>query len=136
MANRKPVRPARRGAALLLGIVLPAASLPAQACDPEAMNAELTAVCRAALDPAGAWARALLPRLAAEEAAALEAALGAAARACEAGDPASGARQAAEIARHAGRVEARLGAVEGARLALAAPPMAEGGGQAPRCAAR
>jgi hypothetical protein len=42
-----------------------------------------------------------------EEARALAAALTAAGDACDVGDPAAGARQAVEIARLAGRIEAR-----------------------------
>lgn len=80
---------------------------PAIACDPDAMNQEITALCRAALDPAAEIARGAMPLASAEEARALEAAITAAGDACDVGDPALGARQAVEIARLAGRIEAR-----------------------------
>lgn len=81
--------------------------LAARACDPEAMNQEITAICRAALDPAATIARAALPRASAEEAQGIEAAILAAGDACDIGDPLAGARQAVELARLAGRIEAR-----------------------------
>ena len=93
--------------AALLAFALVAAPPLARACDPEAMNQEITEICRAALDPAAAIARAVLARATPEEARALTAALVAAGDACDVGDPAAGARQAVEIARLAGRIEAR-----------------------------
>jgi hypothetical protein len=93
--------------AVLLGLALVAAPPLARACDPEAMNQELTAICRAALAPAAEIARAVLARATPEEARMLNAAITAAGDACDVGDPAAGARQAVEIARLAGRIEAR-----------------------------
>jgi hypothetical protein len=93
--------------AALLALALVAAPPLARACDPEAMNQELTEICRAAFDPAAEIARAVMARATAEEARALAAALTAAGDACDVGDPAAGARQAVEIARLAGRIEAR-----------------------------
>jgi hypothetical protein len=96
----------RLGAAPL-ALALLAAAPPVRACDPEAMNQEIAAICRAALDPAAEIARAVLPRATTEEARAIEAAILAARDACDVGDPAAGARQAVAIARLAGRIEAR-----------------------------
>lgn len=93
--------------AALLALALVAAPPLARACDPEAMNQEVTEICRAALDPAATLARATLARATADEARAIEAAIIAATDACDVGDPAAGARQAVEIARLAGRIEAR-----------------------------
>lgn len=93
--------------AALLAVALVAAPPLARACDPEAMNQEITEICRAAFDPAAEIARAVLARATPEEARALTAALTAAGDACDVGDPAAGARQAVEIARLAGRIEAR-----------------------------
>ncbi|MBW6400617.1 hypothetical protein KPL78_22350 [Roseomonas sp. HJA6] len=95
-------------AILLAGLVLAAPPL-ARACDTEAMNAELTAVCTAALNPATSWAEAVRGQANATEAAALDRALTAARAACDTGDPAAGALEAARIARLAGRIEARAG---------------------------
>jgi hypothetical protein len=93
-------------AALLAALLLAAPPL-ARACDPETMEREITEICRAALDPATVVARAVLARATPDEARALTAAIVAAGDACEVGDPAAGARQAVEIARLAGRIEAR-----------------------------
>jgi hypothetical protein len=93
--------------AALLALALVAAPPLARACDPEAMNQEITEICRAAFDPAAEIARAVLARATPDEARALTAALTAAGDACDVGDPAAGARQAVEIARLAGRIEAR-----------------------------
>jgi len=93
--------------AALLALALVAAPPLARACDPEAMNQEITEICRAAFDPAADLARAVLARATPEEARALTAAITAAGDACDVGDPAAGARQAVEIARLAGRIEAR-----------------------------
>lgn len=91
----------------LLALSLLAVPPLARACDPEAMNQEVTEICRAALDPAANLARALLARATADEARAIETAIIAATDACDVGDPAAGARRAVEIARLAGRIEAR-----------------------------
>jgi hypothetical protein len=91
----------------ILALALIAAPPLARACDPEAMNQEITEICRAAFDPAAEIARAVMPRATPEEARTLAAALTAAGDACDVGDPAAGARQAVEIARLAGRIEAR-----------------------------
>ncbi|WP_137179648.1 hypothetical protein [Roseomonas sp. AR75] len=93
--------------AIVLAALLVAAPPLARACDPEAMEAEITAICRAAVDPAAAIARAALPQATADEARAIAAAILAAGDACDVGDPVAGARQAVEIARLAGRIEAR-----------------------------
>jgi hypothetical protein len=93
--------------ALILALLLVAAPPLARACDPEAMEAEITAICRAAVDPAAEIARAALPRASAEEARAIQAAILEAGDSCDVGDPAAGARQAVELARLAGRIEAR-----------------------------
>lgn len=87
----------------------------ARACDMEAINAEMTTICRGALNPTRAAAEALLGQLPAAEKAALVAALTRAGDACETGDPAQGAREAAGIMRLVGHLEARLG--------LAPPPI-------------
>ena len=81
----------------------------ARACDTEAMNAELTAVCTAALRPALSWATAIRAQATAAETAAIERAITTATAACETGDPAAGAAEAVRIARLAGRIEARAG---------------------------
>jgi len=94
-------------AAALLAVALVAAPPLARACDPEAMNQEITEICRAAFDPAAEIARAVLARATPDEARALTDAITAAGDACDVGDPAAGARQAVEIARLAGRIEAR-----------------------------
>ncbi|MEO3474676.1 hypothetical protein AAFN86_22615 [Roseomonas sp. CAU 1739] len=96
---------------LLAGLVLAAPPL-ARACDTEALNAELTAVCTAALRPATAWAAALRAQATAVEGAALDRAIAAATAACETGDPAAGAAETVRIARLAGRIEARTGQAE------------------------
>lgn len=96
---------------LLAGLVLAVPPF-ARACDTEAMNAELTAVCAAALRPAASWAAAARAHATAAEAAALDRAVAAATSACETGDPAAGALEATRIARLAGRIEARAGIPE------------------------
>ncbi|CAH0290287.1 hypothetical protein [Roseomonas sp. CECT 9278] len=98
--------------AAALAALLVAAPPLARACDTEAMNAELTAVCRAAFTPAAAWAGAVRAQASAAEAAALDRALALANEACATGDPAVGAREATRIARLAGRIEARSGSAE------------------------
>jgi hypothetical protein len=98
-------------AAALAALLLAAPPL-ARACDTEAMNAELSAVCRAALAPALAWAAAARAGASAAEAAALDRAITRATESCATGDPAAGAQEAARIARLAGRIEARSGTPE------------------------
>ncbi|MBB5689510.1 hypothetical protein FHS88_001635 [Roseomonas alkaliterrae] len=94
--------------ALLAALILTTPPL-ARACDSEAMSAELTAVCTAALHPSAEAARAVRDAASAAEAAALDRALARATEACATGDPAIGAAEAARIARLAGRIEARAG---------------------------
>lgn len=98
-------------AAALATLLLAAPPL-ARACDTEAMNAELSAVCRAALAPALDWAGSARASATANETAALDRAIAIATEACATGDPAAGAREAARIARLAGRIEARSGHAE------------------------
>ncbi|BDG70660.1 hypothetical protein [Roseomonas fluvialis] len=98
-------------AAALAALLVMAPPL-ARACDTEAMNAELTAVCRAALAPALDWAGAARATATANEAAALDRAIAIANEACTTGDPQAGAREASRIARLAGRIEARSGSAE------------------------
>jgi hypothetical protein len=98
--------------AVALAVLLVGAPPLARACDTEAMNAELTAVCRAAFTPAADWAGAVRAQATAQEGAALDRALAVANEACATGDPAAGAREAVRIARLAGRIEARVGSVE------------------------
>lgn len=98
--------------ALALAALLLAAPPLARACDTEAMNAEMTALCRAALTPAAGWAGAVRAQASATEATALDRALALANEACATGDPAVGAREATRIARLAGRIEARTGSAE------------------------
>ena len=94
---------------ILLAALVVAAPPLARACDTEAMNAELTAVCTAALRPAMSWATTIRAHATAAEAAAIERAITTATAACETGDPAAGAAEAVRIARLAGRIEARAG---------------------------
>lgn len=93
---------------LLAALVLAAPPL-ARACDTEAMNAELTAVCTAALRPALDWAGVVRVQASVAESAALDRAIAAATTSCETGDPVAGAAEAVRIARLAGRIEARAG---------------------------
>ena len=95
-----------------------AAAGPAGACDPEAMNEQLTAVCSAALRPAEAALEAALPHATAAERALVERHLAAAREACATGDPEAGARTATQLARLAGRIEGRAG-LDGPVLAAA-----------------
>jgi hypothetical protein len=74
---------------ILLAAAILAAPPLARACDPEAMNAELTALCRAGLEPAITWSRAVLPQAIAEEAAEIARAAIAGGDACDVGDPAA-----------------------------------------------
>lgn len=96
-----PVALAMGGAAL--------AARPAAACDPDAMDAHLTAVCDGALAPARAAVEAALVHANEAERAALQRALTLAGVVCTGGDPAEGARMAAVLARMAGRIEGRVG---------------------------
>lgn len=92
---------------LLLAAALLAAPPLARACDPEEMNAHLTQLCRAGLDPAIAWSRAVLPHATAAEAAEIARMAVAGGDACDVGDPAAGALAAVQIARLVGKIEAR-----------------------------
>lgn len=86
-----------------------AAARPAAACDAEAMDAHLSAVCDGALAPARAALEAAWPFATMDERLALRRAFEAAAGACGTGDPVAGARIAAGIARYVGRIEGRAG---------------------------
>ena len=92
---------------------------PAGACDPEAMNEQLTAVCDAALRPAEAALEVALPHATVAERALVAHHLAAAREACTTGDPQAGVRTATQLARLAGRIEGRAG-LDG--LVLAAAP--------------
>lgn len=85
------------------------AARPAAACDPDAMDAHLTAVCDGALAPARAALEAALPHATPQERMALQRALTVANTTCTTGDPVAGARIAATLARIAGRIEGRAG---------------------------
>lgn len=85
----------------------------AAACDPDAMDAHLTAVCDGALAPARAALEAALPHATPEERMALQRALTVANSTCTTGDPVAGARIAANLARLAGRIEGRAGLAPG-----------------------
>ena len=92
----------------LAALILAAPPL-ARACDMEAINAEMTTICLGALNPTRAAAEAVMTGLPEAEKTALAAALARAGDACETGDPAQGAREAAGIMRLIGHIEARLG---------------------------
>jgi len=94
---------------LPLAALLLAAPPLARACDIEAINAEMTTICLGALNPTRAAAEAIMAQLPPAEKTALGAALTRAGDACETGDPAQGAREAAGIMRLVGHLEARLG---------------------------
>jgi hypothetical protein len=85
------------------------AAKPAAACDPDAMDAHLTAVCDGALEPARLALEAALPHATPAERMALQRALTLANATCTSGDPVAGARIAANLARIAGRIEGRAG---------------------------
>ena len=85
------------------------AARPAAACDAEAMDAHLTAVCDGALEPARAALDAALAHATPEEKLAMQRALTIANATCTTGDPVAGARIAANLARLAGRIEGRAG---------------------------
>ena len=86
---------------------------PAAACDPDALDAHLTAVCDGALAPVRAALETALPHATPEERVVLERALAAADTTCTTGDPVAGARIAAQLARMAGRIEGRAGLAPG-----------------------
>lgn len=90
---------------LLLAVAILLAPPLARACDTDAMNAELTRVCRAALDPVLGWLDGVVVPEA--ERGRIAAARAAAADACDMGDPAIGALAAVQLARLAGRLEAQ-----------------------------
>lgn len=92
---------------------------PALACDQDAMDAHLTAVCDAALRPAEEAIADALPHAYAPEREAIERLLAAAREGCATGDPELGGRIAVQLARIAGRIEARAG-LEPAALLVAA----------------
>jgi hypothetical protein len=95
---------------------------PLGACEPEALNAHLTAVCQAALTPAEAALAAALPQATPAERAAAERHLALAHEACDSGDPEEGGRTAARLSRLAGRIEGRAGVYGLPGLDLAALP--------------
>ncbi|WP_203073004.1 hypothetical protein [Falsiroseomonas ponticola] len=82
---------------------------PAAACDAEAMEAHLTAVCDGALEPARQALAAAMEHATPEERMAMQRALTIANSTCTTGDPVAGARIAANLARLAGRIEGRAG---------------------------
>jgi hypothetical protein len=92
---------------------------PALACDQDAMDSHLTAVCEAALRPAEAAIAEALPSAYAPEREAIERLLAAAREGCATGDPELGGRIAVQLARIAGRIEARAGAEPAALLVAA-----------------
>ncbi|NKC34422.1 hypothetical protein [Falsiroseomonas selenitidurans] len=81
----------------------------AAACDPEAMDAHLSAVCDGALAPARDALQAALAHATPAETMAMQRALSIANATCSSGDPVAGARIAANLARLAGRIEGRAG---------------------------
>lgn len=85
------------------------AARPAAACEPDAMDAHLTAVCNGALAPARTALEAALAHATPEERIAVQRALTVADANCTTGDPLAGARIAANLARVAGRIEGRAG---------------------------
>ena len=95
---------------------------PLGACEPEALNAHLTAVCQAALTPAEAAITAALPLATPAERAAIERHQALAREACDSGDPEEGTRTAARLSRLAGRIEGRAGIHGLPGLELAALP--------------
>jgi hypothetical protein len=95
-------------ATIALGAAIVAAPV-ALACDPEEINAMLSAQCAAALDPAAALVGPLRAHALPEEGRMIDAALARARQECADGDPAVGARLAVTLARLAGRIEARAG---------------------------
>jgi hypothetical protein len=92
-----------------LAVAGAAVSKTARACDPDAMDAHLTAVCDGALAPAKAALEAAFEHATPEERLAMQRALTLANSTCTTGDPVQGARIAANLARIAGRIEGRAG---------------------------
>ena len=92
-----------------LGAAATLAARPAAACDAEAMEAHLTAVCDGALEPARQALEAAMPHATPAERMAMQRALTIANSTCTTGDPVAGARIAANLARLAGRIEGRAG---------------------------
>jgi hypothetical protein len=80
---------------------------PAVACDPDELERAMTEICSAATAGAAEAVEAALPLARPGEATSLEAQLTALRRLCMEGDPAQAARDAARLARLAGRIEAR-----------------------------
>lgn len=80
---------------------------PAIACDPDEMERAMTEICTAATAGAAEAVEAALPLARGDEAASLQAQLTTLRRVCAEGDPALAARDAARLARLAGRIEAR-----------------------------
>lgn len=80
---------------------------PAIACDPDEMERAMTEICSAATTGAAEAVEAALPLARAQEAASLQSQLNSLRRICAEGDPAAAARDAARLARVAGRIEAR-----------------------------
>ncbi|WP_376088497.1 hypothetical protein ACE7GA_16225 [Roseomonas sp. CCTCC AB2023176] len=82
---------------------------PARACDPAEMDAYITAVANAAVEPALAALDAALPHATSAERALAERGAALARAAARDGDPKVAVRTAAALARLAGRIEARAG---------------------------
>lgn len=82
---------------------------PARACDPEDMNAYISAVADAAVEPALAALAAVLPHATAEERALADRGAALARAAARDGNPKVAVRTASALARLAGRIEARAG---------------------------
>lgn len=80
---------------------------PAIACDPDEMERAMNEICSGATTGAAEAVEAALPLARPVEAASLQAQLAALQRSCAEGDPAVAARDAARLARLAGRIEAR-----------------------------
>ena len=80
---------------------------PAIACDPDEMERAMTEICTAATSGAAEAVEAALPLARPGEATALQSQLTSLRRICAEGDPALAARDAARLARLAGRIEAR-----------------------------
>lgn len=91
-------------ALLALALLL---ATPAIACDPDEMERAMTEICTAATSGAADAVEAALPLARPDEAAALQSRLTHLQRICAEGDPALAARDAARLARLAGRIEAR-----------------------------
>lgn len=99
-----------RRTALALALIAPLlGSARGRASEIQEMDAVMTCVCQAALAPAMSWLEAVMPYATASEVAAITRAVAVATEACAVGDPGQGAREAAMLARLAGRIESRLG---------------------------